>query len=99
MNFSIENSFKKSPLTFSVQMWLSSASRDVESKNVLAAIFADLATFLRDGSIDDKDKQGAAAALEGDTFKKIPHYTLAGFDLTSPGLPDGMFSNQKSQCG
>jgi hypothetical protein len=46
-------------------MWMTSATRDIESKNAFETILKNVATFLKDASLNDATKEIVCSALEG----------------------------------
>ena len=61
-----KNKTKKIKINFfSFQMWMTSATRDIESKNAFETILKNVATFLKDASLNDATKEIVCSALEG----------------------------------
>ncbi len=50
-------------------MWMSSASRDLESRTIFETILKKVEDFLKSKSVSDADKEMVAAALEGENPK------------------------------
>lgn len=51
-----------------LQMWMNSASRDTESKNVFETILKNLEHFLKDKNVAEAEKEMACSVLEGHNF-------------------------------
>ena len=76
----------KDQLRLNFQMWMSSASRDLESRSVFETILTNIANFLKSKAVAEADKEMVSTILEGWHLfvairKKSKIRTVAGIGL------------------